>query len=56
MDDLAPFGDAEISDSGNFSILTWLASDPSRLLADNFGLDLGMVETLPHAGRFIVAQ
>jgi len=41
-------------DYQEISISTWLASNPPQLLADNFGLDLGVVEKLPHAGRFIV--
>lgn len=36
------------------SISSWLASNPRRLLADNLGLDLAVIEKLPHAGRFIV--
>ncbi len=36
------------------SISAWLASNPARLLADNFELDLTVVEKLPRAARFIV--
>ncbi|MGC1381119.1 MAG: cupin domain-containing protein [Candidatus Baltobacteraceae bacterium] len=43
-------------DYQEISISSWLASNPPRLLADNFGLDLGAVEKLPHAGRFIVGR
>jgi oxalate decarboxylase len=41
-------------DYQEISISSWLASNPSRLLADNFGLDMGDVEKLPRAGRMIV--
>lgn len=41
-------------DYQEISISTWLASNPPRLLADNFGLDIAVIEKLPHAGRFIV--
>ncbi|HEX3368250.1 MAG TPA: cupin domain-containing protein [Candidatus Cybelea sp.] len=43
-------------DYQEISLSSWLASNPPRLLADNFGLDLGVVEKLPHAGRFIVGR
>lgn len=43
-------------DYQEISISTWLASNPPRLLADNFGLDLSVVERLPHAGRMIVGR
>jgi oxalate decarboxylase len=41
-------------DYQEISISSWLASNPPRLLADNFGLDMSLVEKLPQAGRFIV--
>jgi oxalate decarboxylase len=41
-------------DYQEISISSWLASNPSRLLADNFGLEMGDVEKLPKAGRVIV--
>ncbi|MGA8575580.1 MAG: cupin domain-containing protein [Candidatus Cybelea sp.] len=41
-------------DYQEISISAWLASNPKRLLADNLGLDLAVIEKLPHAGRFIV--
>ena len=41
-------------DYQEISLSAWLASNPARLLADNFGLDMGAIEKLPHAGRFIV--
>ena len=41
-------------DYQEISISSWLASNPSRLLAENFGLDMGDVEKLPIAGRMIV--
>ena len=41
-------------DYQEISISTWLASNPPRLLADNFGLDLAVIEKMPQAGRFIV--
>lgn len=41
-------------DYQEISISSWLASNPPRLLADNFGIDLGVVQKVPHAGRFIV--
>jgi Cupin len=43
-------------DYQEISLSSWLASNPPKLLADNFGLDLGVVEKLPHAGRFIVGR
>ncbi len=43
-------------DYQEISLSSWLASNSPRLLADNFGLDLGIVERLPHAGRFIVGK
>jgi len=42
-------------DYQEISISSWLASNPPRLLADNFGLDLAVIEKLPHAGRIIAA-
>jgi hypothetical protein len=41
-------------DYQEISVTTWLASNPSRLLADNFGIDLGTIEKMPNATRFIV--
>jgi oxalate decarboxylase len=41
-------------DYQEISISAWLASNPPRLLADNLGIDLVVVEKMPHAGRFIV--
>jgi oxalate decarboxylase len=41
-------------DYQEISISTWLASNPPQLLAANFGLDLGDIQKLPHAGRFII--
>jgi oxalate decarboxylase len=43
-------------DYQEISLSSWLASNPPKLLADNFGLDLGVVEKLPPAGRFIVGR
>lgn len=43
-------------DYQEISLSSWLASNPPKLLADNFGLDRGVVEKLPHAGRFIVGR
>jgi oxalate decarboxylase len=43
-------------DYQEISISSWLASNPRRLLADNLGLDLGVIEKLPHAGRIIVGK
>ena len=43
-------------DYQEISISSWLASNPRRLLADNLGLDLGVIEKLPHAGRMIVGK
>ena len=40
-------------DYQEISISTWLASNPPRLLADNFGLEMDIVEKLPKAGRVI---
>jgi oxalate decarboxylase len=42
-------------DYQEISISAWLASNPPRLLADNFGLDLSVIEKLPHTGKFIAA-
>lgn len=42
-------------DYQEISLSTWLASNPPRLLADNLGLDISVVEKLPDAGRFIIA-
>jgi len=41
-------------DYQEISISSWLASNPPQLLADNLGLDLAVIEKLPHAGRFIL--
>jgi oxalate decarboxylase len=41
-------------DYQEISLSAWLASNPPRLLADNFGLDMAVLEKLPRAGRFIV--
>ncbi|HEV3091332.1 MAG TPA: cupin domain-containing protein [Candidatus Cybelea sp.] len=41
-------------DYQEISLSSWLASNPARLVADNLGIDLAVVEKLPHAGRFIV--
>jgi len=43
-------------DYQEISISSWLASNPKRLLADNLGLDLSVIEKLPHAGRMIVGK
>jgi oxalate decarboxylase len=40
-------------DYQEISISAWLASNPPRLLADNFGLDLAVIEKMPSAGRII---
>src|SRR5579883_699430 len=40
-------------DYQEISISTWLASNPPRLLADNLGLDLGIIQKLPDSGRII---
>ena len=36
-------------DYQEISLSAWLASNPARLLADNFGIDLGAIEKMPHA-------
>lgn len=41
-------------DYQEISLTSWLASNPKRLLADNLGLDLALIEKMPQAGRFIV--
>jgi oxalate decarboxylase len=41
-------------DYQEISLSAWLASNPPRLLADNFGLDMAVVEKLPRVGRFII--
>jgi oxalate decarboxylase len=41
-------------DYQEISVSAWLASNPSRLLADNFGLDLSVIQKLPQAGQFFV--
>ena len=40
-------------DYQEISLSSWLASNPPRLVAENLGIDLAVVEKLPHAGRII---
>ena len=40
-------------DYQEISLSSWLASNPPRLVAENLGIDLRVVEKLPHAGRII---
>jgi oxalate decarboxylase/phosphoglucose isomerase-like protein (cupin superfamily) len=42
-------------DYQEISISAWLAANPPRLLADNFGLEMSVIEKLPRASQFIVA-